>query len=147
MLDFITAPSPIMEPAPQVTTEERTPRRRDVEIKFRKKGEVITLSFPCTTIPPALRVPEDKDGVDLTGYPVIHAAFGRRGGGEKARELHARAPNTIVVYTIGRMAGGKAFFCPYPSTRSACAFSKARKKRMSAPHNALPRPADPDITL
>lgn len=69
-----------------------------MEIKFRRKGEVKAIGgFPEESIPSEIRVPEGLEGIDLTGYPVIYATFGRHGH-EKAKELHTRVPATIVVY-------------------------------------------------
>ncbi|RJQ30586.1 hypothetical protein C4572_03945 [Candidatus Parcubacteria bacterium] len=71
---------------------------RLIEIKLRKKGEVITVSgFPERSIPEIIRPTGDEFGVDLTAYAVIYAEFGRFGR-DKAAELQGRAPSAIIVY-------------------------------------------------
>lgn len=69
-----------------------------MEIKLRRKGEVITVDgFVGTNIPEEINVPEGLEGIDLTRYPVIYSVFGRHGR-EKAEALHAKAPGAFLVY-------------------------------------------------
>mgnify|MGYP001565042384 CR=1 FL=1 len=69
-----------------------------MEIKLRRKGEVITVDgFEFHNIPATITPAEGLDGIDLTAYSVIYASFGRQGH-EKAKELRVRAPSTIIVY-------------------------------------------------
>lgn len=67
-----------------------------VEIKFRRKGEVVVENFEDRDVPESIK-PAKGNGVDLTAYSVIFASFGRHGD-EKAKELHSRAPGAIVLY-------------------------------------------------
>lgn len=69
-----------------------------MEIKMRRKGETTTVGgFLPNSIPAVITPPQGLEGIDLTGYSVIYASFGRHGG-ERAKELHSRAPGAIVVY-------------------------------------------------
>ena len=97
-----------------------------MEIKLRRKGEVITVDgFPENSIPKAITPTEGLEGIDLTAYSVIYAGFGRHGG-DKARELHSRAPGAIVVYKYEwRNGWGEGVLLPEPFNPSRVRFYKS----------------------
>ncbi len=69
-----------------------------MEIKLRRKGEIIMVDgFSSSSIPVSMKPPAGLEGIDLTGYPVVYATFGRHGD-QKASELAARCAGAIVVY-------------------------------------------------
>lgn len=111
-----------------------------MEIKFRRKSEVVTVCFPEGSIPAAIFPRDGFEGIDLTAYTVIYAKFGRSGG-RKARELHEKAPRAIVVYEFDWRNGfGEGVLLPeefnpnrvrfYKSAEQAGA--EAEKKREQA---------------
>jgi hypothetical protein len=68
-----------------------------MKIKFRRKGEVI--SKDIYHVPKEWKEnPEGREGVDLTGYPVILKTFKKRGH-EQALELQKEIPGVIIVYS------------------------------------------------
>ena len=97
-----------------------------MEIKLRRKGEVVTVDgFPENSIPKAITPTEGLEGIDLTAYSVIYAGFGRHGG-DKARELHSRAPGAIVVYKYEwRNGWGEGVLLPEPFNPSRVRFYKS----------------------
>ncbi len=68
-----------------------------MEIKLKRKGEIITVGMPEYAVPAVLMPTEGLEGIDLTGYSVIYATFGRKGH-EKAENLHKKAPKVVLVY-------------------------------------------------
>jgi hypothetical protein len=98
-----------------------------MEVKMRRKGDVITMGeFPESSIPDIIRdlVPEGLEGIDLTGYSVISATFGK-GGHNKAQELHAKAPGVLVVYKYSwRNGWGEGILLPERFNPSRVKFYK-----------------------
>ncbi|NTV44783.1 MAG: hypothetical protein HGA67_03770 [Candidatus Yonathbacteria bacterium] len=100
-----------------------------MEIKMRRKGEVITKDgFENRSIPVAIMPPDGLTGIDLTAYSVIFATFGR-GGYEKAKELHAKAPGVIVVYKYEwRNGWGEGVLLPERFNPSRVRFYKSAEQ-------------------
>ncbi len=103
-----------------------------MEIKMRRKGEVITKDgFEDRSVPTAIMPPDGLTGIDLTSYPVIFATFGR-GGSEKAKALHAKAPGTIVVYKYEwRNGWGEGVLLPERFNSSRVRFYKSAKQALA----------------
>jgi len=98
-----------------------------MELKFRKKGKIITLRFGGF-IPSEMNAPESMD-IDLTGYSVIHACFGKHGD-KKAKELHDRASQTIVVYEYEwRNGWGEGIILPSPFDSRRVKFYKTEERK------------------
>jgi hypothetical protein len=98
-----------------------------MELKIRSKGQVIIVSgFPSDSIP--FNVAEGFEGIDLTAYSVICASFGRHGD-DKAKELHSRAPGTIVAYKYEwRNGWGEGILLPESFNSSRLRFYKSAEQ-------------------
>ncbi|NTV22143.1 MAG: hypothetical protein HGB03_01060 [Candidatus Yonathbacteria bacterium] len=103
-----------------------------MEIKMRRKGEVITKDgFENRSVPTAIMPPNGLTGIDLTSYSVIFATFGR-GGYEKAKALHEKAPGAIVVYKYEwRNGWGEGVLLPERFNSSRVRFYKSAKQALA----------------
>lgn len=99
-----------------------------MEIKFRRKGEVVTVCFPKGSIPDAISPQDGFEGIDLTAYPVIYAKFGRYGD-RKAKELHDRAPQAFIVYEFDWQNGfGEGVILPEQFNSNRVRFYKSAEQ-------------------
>lgn len=98
-----------------------------MEFKFRQKGEVKTIDLTIAEYRIENK-PVDLDGVDLTGYSVIYARFGKRGH-DKAQSLHEKASNVIVLYSFEWYNGwGEGIILPDNFNPSRLKFYKSAKQ-------------------
>lgn len=99
-----------------------------MEIKFRRKGEVVTVCFPKGSIPDAISPQDGFESIDLTAYPVIYAKFGRYGH-RKAKELHDRAPQAFIVYELDWQNGfGEGVILPEQFNSNRVRFYKSAEQ-------------------
>lgn len=85
------------------------------ELKFRRKGKEEVFEMKEELVPKILtpkKGVEDQKGIDLTGYPVIFASYGKRGD-QKALKLHEEIPHVIIIYQYEWYNGyGEGIFLP-----------------------------------
>jgi len=69
-----------------------------VRVLFRYKGKNLEKDFlRKDNFPDFISFPPDKDGIDLTGYPVFWCRLGK-GGREKAQRISLDNPRVIVIF-------------------------------------------------